>query len=658
MAGQSIAQFWADLGVRVKPSELRKVDNLLSQIEARMKRFATSQQALKLDFSNLLKFDPIKMRASVQRSLDQVSRTTYFELKNFRIDQQHLTSQLRSALERASATTRFRPHLDERGVRAEGGRHLRTGIGTGIGAASGISLGRVYPAILAAAGGAYGLSALNQRNQQIQSAELTTQAVVEQAGGSAEQGTQAFNWLRQQGNRVGFNYLEAANDYTNLISGLTGAGMSVGQSQNVFKGFSELGRVNHIDTERQKRVFRALSQIAGKNQLMSEELTGQLAESLPGAVSLFAEAYQRQTGGNLQGSDSIAALRKAMEGRKVKGDILPIAAQIASERAAPSLAMSARTSQAEQARYQNTINDLVRLANQSGVESGYARIFKTLNDGLEQAGPLVRSLSQGFDELSKQFRVLMLVPQSFQRMLQGRDSFITDLIGKDNAEQIRQSIDSIKTSWEELKKSFGQTSWGDYLKSTLKEVQMILAEFARISAASAGATRYKQYLIEQGENQSVAEIKAAGKFLATGRSETDNIPAYQEEQQRKYPLRSELDAKYRAQDQKSQVNGDVPVVPGMPNIPSFDPIDPQGRVNGMIQRTIDAVAAQNQVQQDVERNTTNNNDNRVNVTLGDITIQTSATDSQGIANDFGQHVRDLMSNILSDTRIQYPSIGR
>lgn len=389
-----------------------------------------------------------------------------------------------------------------------------------------------------------------------------------------------------------------------------------------------------------------------------EELTGQLAESLPGAVSLFAEAYQRQTGGNLSGTESIQALQAAMKKRLVKGDILNTAATIASERAAPSLAMSSRTSQSEQARYQNTINDLVRLANQSGVESGYARIFKTLNDGLEQAGPLVRSLSQGFDELSKQFRVLMLIPQSFQRMLQGRDSFITDLIGKDNAEQIRQSIDSIKTSWEELKKSFGETSWGDYLKSTLKEVQMILGEFARISAAAAGAKRYEKYLIENGTSPAVAEIQAAGKFLGTSRKDTDDIPAYEKEQQAKYPFRSELDLKYLPQDQKSQVNGDVPIAPVIPNIPVFDPIDPQGRVNGRIQRSTDAVAAQNQVQQDVERNTTNNNDNRVNVTLGDITIQTSATDAQGIANDFGQHVRDLMSNILSDTRIQYPSIGR
>lgn len=272
MAGQSIAQFWADLGIRVQPSEIRKVDSLFTRINSLFNRFKKQQQQFKFDFADSMSVDQVKMRRVLQRNFDQVSKTTFFELRNFRIDQAHLTSQLRAAMERASATTRFRPRVDERGVRSEGGggRHARVGLSAGLGAAGGLSLGRLYGTAATVALGGYGLSALNQRNQAIQSAELTSQAVVEQAGGTAQQGTQAFNWLRQQGNRIGFNYLEAANDYNNVISGITGAGGTVAQGQNIFKGFSEYGRVNHIDTERQKRVFRALSQIAGKNQLMSK----------------------------------------------------------------------------------------------------------------------------------------------------------------------------------------------------------------------------------------------------------------------------------------------------------------------------------------------------------------------------------------------------
>lgn len=665
MAGQSIAQFWADLGVRVDAKETRKIDATLKSIERRFlnfKRQLEKQGALSIEIAKF-KVDQKGLVLKLGDALDKASKKVRFEISNFVVDEEKLAQRLQSSVNRATnkvtAPEPRQPRAPrERYTRRESERNLRTGLGAGIGAAGGLSLGRVYPAILAAAGGAYGLSELNQRNQQIQSANLTTQAVVQQAGGTEQQGQQASRWLRAQADRVGFNWLEASNDYNNVISGITGAGGTVAQGQNIFKGFSEYGRVNHIDTERQKRVFRALSQIAGKDKLMSEELTGQLAESLPGAVSLFAEAYQRQTGGNLTGSDATTALLAAMKKGQVRGNILNPAAQIASERAAPTLAHSSRTSQSEQARYENNINRLVSIANQSGVESGYARLFRTLNNGLENADDLVTRLSSGFDEVTKKLRVLTLLPTDFKNALEGKSSFIADLIGKDSVDSINSSLKSIKDSWEELKKSFGETSWGDYLKSTLKEVQMILGEFARIAAASAGAKRYEKYLIENGTSPAVAQIQAAGKFLGTSRKDTDDIPAYEKEQQAKYPFRSELDLKYLPQDQKSQVNGDVPISPTIPNIPVFDPIDPQGRVNGIIQRNTDAVAAQNQVQQDVERNTTNNNDNRVNVTLGDITIQTSATDAQGIANDFGQHVRDLMGNILSETRIQYPSIGR
>ena len=56
---------------------------------------------------------------------------------------------------------------------------------------------------------------------------------------------------------------------------------------------------------------------------MSEELTGQIAEALPGGVAVFAEAYQRKLaaegrGGGKTGSEAIQELRSAMERREVK----------------------------------------------------------------------------------------------------------------------------------------------------------------------------------------------------------------------------------------------------------------------------------------------------------------------------------------------------
>jgi hypothetical protein len=133
-----------------------------------------------------------------------------------------------------------------------------------------------------------------------------------------------------------------------------------------------------------------------------------MAESLPGTMPIFATAFQEMTGGNLQGQEAIAALLQAVPTGKVRSsEILPIVAREMRKRAAPKLDVAMKTSQAEQARTQNSITSLVQLASDSGVESGFARFFRTINDGLRTATPLVKGLSGSFDDLSKFIQVPM-----------------------------------------------------------------------------------------------------------------------------------------------------------------------------------------------------------------------------------------------------------
>ena len=170
---------------------------------------------------------------------------------------------------------------------------------------------------------------------------------------------------------------------------------------------------------------------------MSEELTGQIAEALPGGVAIFAEAYQRQLaaqgkGGGKTGSEAIAELRAAMEKRQVKGDILLYAGDRASEMAQPGLTAAQKASQAEQARFQNAYNELARVASESGVESGFSRLFRAMADGAREAAPLVKSLAGGFDEVTKYVSAAMLSFQSIQRFFQGRDSFLGDKLFPDD----------------------------------------------------------------------------------------------------------------------------------------------------------------------------------------------------------------------------------
>lgn len=431
-----VTRYTIGVGFTFSQKETRRFDNYLRSVETKLKAF---QSRLDKTMSlNLTRFDVDQRRLnmSLGRALDAATASTAFEINNFVVDQGNLNRAMTAAMQRAalvaSRNTNLRPNVEARGTGPGDvirGRHAIAAGGIGGLAA------RAYTPVLALAAGGYGLGALNRRNQEVVSAQLQTQAVVQQAGGTQAQGMQSFDYLRQQADRIGFNYLEAAPDFNKLISGLTGAGVGLQESQGVFTGFAELARTNKLDKVAQNRLFRALSQVAGKGKLQSEELVGQIAESLPGGTALFAEAYQRQIGGNLTGKEAISELMAQMKKGNVKSDILTFAAQIASQRAQPTLGSAARASQAEQARFQNQISDAAVRASGAGVESGFSRLFRSLSTALKEAQPLVDSMARGFDNASKSVSSVLLSVQSITRFFQGRDSLIGDKLFPDEESQ-------------------------------------------------------------------------------------------------------------------------------------------------------------------------------------------------------------------------------
>ena len=513
----NIAKYYASIGFQVDTRDIQKVDRALKLVENKLKglqkRLATS---LTFDIS---KFDVNQKRLNrvLGDALDIASTRSVFQVNRFNIDQGSLNRSLTRAMTEASRVAAvaapIRPNTQSSVARA-----AATGAAFG-----GIGLGRLGYAGLALAGGGYGLGALNRRNQEVVSAQLQSQAVVQQAGGTAEQGQASFQYLREQAQRIGFNYLDASPDYNKLLSGLTGAGFSIQQGQNVYKGFAELSRVNKLDRVQQQRVFRALSQVAGKGKLQSEELVGQLAESLPGAVSLFARAYQQQIGGSLTGQDAISALFAATKKGQVNAGILNYAGALASQQAAPSLAAASTASQAEQARYQNTVNDLAVVASNAGVEEGFARIFRTLNAGLSESNGLVELLANGFNEATKFADDLLLFPQSFIRALEGRDSVVADWLGADATKQLQQDWAQIKASLESIS-TIGAPTWLPTLESTSRDIALQFQIIAKLASGDFSglddaltnfvSDRYTTYgnAIASGPNLA---LRAVGNFFDT-----------------------------------------------------------------------------------------------------------------------------------------------
>lgn len=451
-----IAQYWASLGFRIDRKELRKVDTTLKQIEDKLRRFGKKvDRHLKINLDvNKFTVDQKKLNIALGNALDLAAARLVFQVSRFDIDQARLNAQMETAVGRASrlASARVNPDVN---VRERLPREtLRRRDAVAAGGIGGIAA-RMYTPALGLALGGYGLGQVNRRNQEVISAQLTTQAVLE-ASGLVGQGPQAFEWLRSQGNRIGFNYLDNAQDYNNFLSNSLGAGQSLQESQDIYLGFSEYQRAMGITSARQKLVMNALSQMQGKGVLSMEELRRQMAESLPGTMSIFAQAYQEMTGGKLSGQESIAALMEAVPTGKVQSSqILPIVARIMRERAAPKLDVAMKTSQAEQARFQNMMSDQAIRASGAGVESGFARLFRSMTAALKEASPLVESMARGFDNISLAVSRALLSIQSIQRFFQGRDSLLGDKLfpteeGKAKAFEFLENLKTLMTELDKL----------------------------------------------------------------------------------------------------------------------------------------------------------------------------------------------------------------
>lgn len=256
-----IAKYTIGTSIVFPKSEMTRFDAQLKILENKMK---VSGQRMSQFFNlNLTKFsvNQTAMNRVIGSALDIAGQSTVFRIERFVVDQSRLNAALGSAMAKTNTVANVRQT-------GSGSTHRSAAAGGFIGA----GLPRMYGPALALGLGGYGAGALNKRNQEVVSAQLQSSAVVQQAGGTAAQGAESFQYLRSEGQRIGFNYLDASGDYNKLISGLTGSGIGLGESQKVFSGFAELARVNKLDKTTQNRLFRALSQVAGKGKLQAEEL--------------------------------------------------------------------------------------------------------------------------------------------------------------------------------------------------------------------------------------------------------------------------------------------------------------------------------------------------------------------------------------------------
>ena len=139
--------------------------------------------------------------------------------------------------------------------------------------------------------------------------------------GISEKAHEQIVALRQISQESGQSFTELAGAYAKFAASALQSGLTLEQTQSVFRSVSLAAGNLGLSSDQAKRALEALSQIASKGVVQMEELRQQLGDALPGVLPLLAKELgltQAQLikvveSGQLLASEAIPAIGRALE---------------------------------------------------------------------------------------------------------------------------------------------------------------------------------------------------------------------------------------------------------------------------------------------------------------------------------------------------------
>lgn len=141
-------------------------------------------------------------------------------------------------------------------------------------------------------------------------ASFQNQLMAVTGGGPAFE--QSLRFISDTVQRFNVPLESARTGFARLYASMEPAGIDQSTIQGLFTGISQAAATLSMTPDQVDRVTYAFSQMASKGKIMSEEVTGQLGDVIPGALSLMADAAGM----------SMADFKKAMEDGQLSGDAL------------------------------------------------------------------------------------------------------------------------------------------------------------------------------------------------------------------------------------------------------------------------------------------------------------------------------------------------
>lgn len=303
----------------------RNVDKTVSKIEQRLKN--TRVFKIKTEIEDTLKplRQPRQPRISGNRAITAAYSANMSKLKGFDpILQKYIKSQFYGLSAKAGSmdNSKFNEKLSQlnasvREAIAKAKGHTSTSI-NGDRAAS--SLDNLSSAAVKTAGAFISFQAVLSAYQRVLEVGLqraSSERSIDFVFG--DQSTQVKKFIQDLTQITGMDTTETQAQFASFGASAKNT-MGLEGAEELFKSLTGYARLMGRSDEQIQRALTAVSQMASKGQVMSEELKGQLSEALPGATQAFAKAlgltekqlFDKMKNGDVKASDALPKFAKEL----------------------------------------------------------------------------------------------------------------------------------------------------------------------------------------------------------------------------------------------------------------------------------------------------------------------------------------------------------
>ena len=212
---------------------------------------------------------------------------------------------------------------------------------------------------------------------------------------SAQESGEQLKWVSDQSRRLGLDLYNTADNYS-IFYATVKKTLGGDVAQDIFGQWTEAFRVLHIPQEQQSRVLYALREMSSKGKIYMQDLAMQLGSAVPSAMPIASQAMgygndiqrfrEDITAGKINANQFLKAFSKAVHTAYVSGD---------------ALAKAMQSPDAQIQRMQANWQYLMLQFAEAGVSDALVSGLQKVNDLLDFAGDHAKELYQILSGLLK-----------------------------------------------------------------------------------------------------------------------------------------------------------------------------------------------------------------------------------------------------------------